>query len=145
MTFRSLSDIPVPALPDLAESIAAGLSDRAHAELLAGGRPQSAVSGHTSSGPLRARVRCSSRGIDVQVYSESEWASEVAWHTYWRLHDYDTLNDRWRAASPPAPRDPRASKFMTWAAARALLQARDSSQLSLFASPSAPPSRRSAT
>ena len=56
VTFRSLSDIPVPAPPELAESITGGLSDRARGELLAGRRAARAVSGHTSSGPLRARV-----------------------------------------------------------------------------------------
>lgn len=61
---------------------------------------------------------CSSKGIEIRHYTDTDWAAECAWHLYWQERDYATLDSELASAAPPAPPSPSRSTKFTWAELR---------------------------
>jgi hypothetical protein len=111
----ALADDPL-AQPSVRALVLDALGEHDRRVLLEGGTPRHEHS--TSSGPLRPEVALRRREIRVAQYTPAAWRSQVAWHVYWRQHDYDTLDEQLRAGSPPTPRSEHRTERVTWGQAR---------------------------
>lgn len=108
--------------PTTRDLVLAFLNDRERAEIFVGGRPYKWEGGSASLGPLRPLVCCRSFGLEVTQYTAEAWAAQVAWHNYWREHDYHLTDSELRAAAPPRPEgELRAAELVrvTWGQLRA--------------------------
>lgn len=111
---------PLPARETDAAQVALEAARRIcehhRADLAEGVAPRAELYG-VWSGPCRPRVDYrSSKGIGVALQTEEGYASDVAWHSFWRQHDYATTDERLAAQAPPAPQDTRAPMvWFSWA------------------------------
>jgi hypothetical protein len=70
--------------PTVRELVLAALSGTDKRLLVEGGTPGHELSG--TSRPLRPEVVLGRREILVVQYTPAAWRSQVAWHSYWKLH-----------------------------------------------------------
>lgn len=119
--------------PDPQQALLDSLGERRRAELLDTSRKPDWVGCSGSSGPLRAGVDWHGGVASVEAYSEAEWAAEVAYHVYWRVHAYDTLNEELKAGSPAPPPTVREKVTFTLAQVRKLVREAASAQVPIDA------------
>jgi hypothetical protein len=108
--------------PDPARAMVQRLRADERDALLAGGVPRAAYQCACSSGPCVVGYAMSTRGVEVDAYTDEEWATELEWHAYWRAHGYKTNDEALRARCPRAPGLPERRVFFSWARMRALVR-----------------------
>lgn len=68
------------------------------------------------SGPCQPRVEYRAKGVGIALQTPAGYAADLAWHTYWRQHDYRTRDAELMASAPPEPtHDYEPMAWFTWA------------------------------
>ncbi|MCP9491192.1 MAG: hypothetical protein MSC31_15145 [Solirubrobacteraceae bacterium MAG38_C4-C5] len=86
----------------LALTEARTLCERHRADLGEGRCPAPELRGG-HCGPCRPRVEYRSRGVGIALQTPAGHAADLAWHTYWREHEYRTLDAQLMAGAPARP------------------------------------------